>query len=112
VSAEVAETAILGRSSPGRRCVLQARAAKIHSNTVGHRVRVASTALADDGTIDAQARALAADKILDVTNLISAAVVIGWVLGEPSVSLWTLGVVVGLWAVAFGIAMIVEFSDD
>ena len=57
-------------------------------------------------------RQLAADKILDAANLVSAAIVIGWVVGEPTVSVWTLGAAGAVWVTAFALAMTMESFDD
>ena len=57
-------------------------------------------------------RALAADKILDVANLVLAAIVIGYAVGEPTLSGRARVAAFGIWVAAFAFAMIVEPSDD
>jgi hypothetical protein len=57
-------------------------------------------------------RTLVAGKILDVANLVLAAVGIGAVIGEPAISGFTLPGAVAGWLIVLTAAILLEPSDE
>jgi hypothetical protein len=57
-------------------------------------------------------RTFAAGKLLDVANLVTAAIVIGTIIGEPRVSPLVTAVALPAWAVVVVLAVLLEPADD
>jgi hypothetical protein len=53
-------------------------------------------------------RAVIADKLPDMANLVAAALVVGWILGEPRTSDMVLAPVLALWTLVIGIAVLLR----
>jgi hypothetical protein len=57
--------------------------------------------------LDERQRAILADKLADIANLVAGAIVVGFAIGEATSSTWLLAIAIAFWIGAvFGVVLI------